>query len=81
MIPLLSLLAALVLTQAPAVLTDDLKEDSSGEQPSRGPLSLLYLRYGRKSSASSPGTGKETDEEVLWARAGVNCRTGMSWGP
>lgn len=81
MIPLLSLLAALVLTQAPAVLTDDLKEDSSGEQPSRGPLSLLYLPYGRKSSTSSPGTGKETDEEVLWARAGANCRTGMSWGP
>lgn len=42
MIPLLlSLLAALVLTQAPAALADDLKEDSSGEQPSREPLSLL----------------------------------------
>lgn len=37
MIPLLFLLAALVLTQAPAVLADDLKEDSSGEQPSKGP--------------------------------------------
>ena len=32
MIPLLlSLMAALVLTQAPAALADDLKEDSSGE--------------------------------------------------
>lgn len=54
MIPLLSLLAALVLTQAPAVLADDLKEDSSGEQPSRGPMSLLHLPYGRKLPPFNP---------------------------
>lgn len=53
MIPLfLSLLAALILTQAPAALADDLKEDSSGERPSRGPLSLSPL--GQKAVSVQP---------------------------
>ncbi|XP_075834751.1 brevican core protein isoform X1 [Microtus pennsylvanicus] len=44
MIPLLSLLAALVLTQAPAVLADDLKEDSSEDRAFRVRIGATQLR-------------------------------------
>ncbi|CAO2598690.1 Brevican core protein, partial [Lemmus lemmus] len=44
MIPLLSLLAALVLAQAPAVLADDLKEDSSEDRAFRVRIGTTQLR-------------------------------------